>query len=124
MGASAWSGFFAMFCFTVAASSAAVFTVAGANDGSAGGNKVAAAEIANRARFNLIIMISVISLRALGAAFFQVLERSGPVFTQQTAESPVGQQLSTSLAARAIVGFVRSVADPLNLRPAARTRFP
>src|SRR5215831_1275274 len=45
---------------------------------------------------------------------FEFVERAGPVFAEEAAEGAVGEEFAAGLAARAIVGFVGSVADALD----------
>src|SRR5215472_4791518 len=52
----------------------------------------------------------------------QFLKRSGPVFAQQAAERPVGQELACGLAAGTVVGLVGSIANALDFCAAARAR--
>src|ERR1700677_1201731 len=53
----------------------------------------------------------------------QLIQRARPVLAQQPRQAAVGQHLAPCLAARAIVGFVVGVANPLHLFAAARARL-
>src|SRR5262245_52869663 len=63
---------------------------------------------------------------ALGAApsLFQLLEGARPVLLEQAGQRPVGEELATRLAARAVVGLVLGVDDPLDGGPAHRAWLP
>src|SRR5581483_3182645 len=55
------------------------------------------------------------------AARLELVERARPVLMEQARERAIGEQPSRGLAGRTVVGFVVSVADPLNRRAADRT---
>jgi hypothetical protein len=52
----------------------------------------------------------------------QLLDRTRPVFFQQSRQGPVGEDFALGLALRAIVCFVRGVTDSLNRSLANRAR--
>src|SRR5258708_2786447 len=47
-------------------------------------------------------------------ALLQFLNGSGPIVFEQPGKRPVGEQFAVGLAARAIVGFILRIDDPLN----------
>src|SRR6185503_845679 len=57
------------------------------------------------------------------AKFFQFFQSFGPILFQKQREGAVGEKFSSSLAARAVIGFVVGVADALDGRAAIRTWF-
>jgi len=54
---------------------------------------------------------------------FQLFEGTRPIFAQQAGECAVGEQAAGGLAARAVVGFIRGLADALYLGAAHRARL-
>src|SRR6185436_4148571 len=51
----------------------------------------------------------------------QVVDALRPIVLQQPRKGPVGKELSARLAARAVVGLILGIDDPLNRRIAHRT---
>src|SRR5262249_36144807 len=51
------------------------------------------------------------------------VDGTGPVVVEQTRQRAVGEQLPTGLTARAVVGLVLGVHDPLHRRATGRTRL-
>src|SRR5687767_3444132 len=70
---------------------------------------------------------SVMDLRErnLGPALslFELVERPGPVFLQQTGERSIGKQTSSRLTRHAVVRFIRGIDDPLHWRAAHGARL-
>src|SRR5436305_550743 len=58
------------------------------------------------------------------SALFEFFEGARPILAQQTAQGTVGEQLASSLALGAVVGFIGRITNALDLRSASRTRFP
>ena len=53
----------------------------------------------------------------------EIVEMAGPIIFQQPRKRSIGEDFSLGLAARAIVGFMIGVSDPLHRRAAEGTRF-
>src|SRR5271167_3262322 len=54
---------------------------------------------------------------------FEVLSVLRPVLAQESREAAIGEQLSTGLAGRTVIGLIRCITNPLYLPTATRTRL-
>src|ERR1017187_6871004 len=54
---------------------------------------------------------------------FHLFERARPILAQQAGEGAIGQEFAAGLAGRAVVGFIRRVANALDPGAAAGTRL-
>ena len=62
-------------------------------------------------------------MQPAGTGALQLVERSRPIIFQQPRQRAVGEDAASGLAARAVVGLVVGVADPLYGGAADRARF-